>query len=59
MDEEDKNRLKTLKQNQSDKEIAEELKNRRGELDTDIEETQSRIDNCHDDQLEDLEKQMM
>ena len=47
----------------SDKESREEtdvdLQNRRGELYIDIETLQSQIDNCHDDQLEDLEKQMM
>ena len=59
MDKEDKNRLKELEQVLSKEEIAEALKNRRVELDTDIEETQHQIDNCHDDQQEDLEKQMM
>jgi len=43
----------------SKEEIADQLKNRRVELDTDIEKTQQQIDNCHDDQLEDLQKQMM
>ena len=36
-----------------------DLQNRRGELYIDIETLQSQIDNCHDDHLEDLEKQMM
>ena len=48
-----------MKQNKSRKEIAEELQDQRGELDTDIKKIQSLVDNCHDDQLEDLQKQMI
>ena len=36
-----------------------EAKQRRRELEMEIEDTQNQIDNCHDDQREDLEKQMM
>ena len=43
LDEEDKNRLKELEQVLSKEEIAEALKNRRVELDTDIEETQHQM----------------
>ena len=43
----------------SREEINVDLPNLRGELDIDIEILQNQIDNCHDDQLEDLEKQMM
>ena len=44
---------------ESREEIDVDLQNRRGELDIDIETIQSQIDNCRDDQLEDLQKQMM
>ena len=50
------NQLKILKQNKSREEIAEELQDQRGELDTDIEKIKSLIDNCHNDQLESLQK---
>ena len=59
MDEVNQKRLQELERIHSKEEIADQLKNRRVELATDIEETQQQIDNCHDDQLEDLEKQMM
>ena len=36
-----------------------EAKQRRRELEMEIEDTQNQIENCHDDQREDLEKQMM
>ena len=50
---------KKLEQNKTDEECGEELKNRREELELDIEQTQYQINNCDGDQKEDLEIQMM
>ena len=59
LNEEDKNQLKDLEQNKTDEECGQELKNRREELEMDIEQTQYQINNCDDDQKENLEIQMM
>ena len=55
LDKENQKRLQELERIHSKEEIANQLKNRRVKLATDIEQTQQQIDNCHDDQLEDLE----
>ena len=59
LDEENQKRLQELDRVHSKEEIDDQLKTCQGEIATDIDQTQYQIDNCHDDQLEDLEKQMM
>ena len=59
MNEEDQERLQELESINSEEEIANELKDRRAGLAIKIEQAQQQIDNCHDDELEDLQKQMM
>ena len=55
LNEENKNQLKDLEQNKTDEKCGQELKNRREELEMDIEQTQYQINNCDDDQKENLE----
>mmetsp|Transcript_29726 Transcript_29726/g.31927 ORF Transcript_29726/g.31927 Transcript_29726/m.31927 type:complete len:187 (+) Transcript_29726:954-1514(+) len=59
LNKEDKNQLKDLEQNKTDEECGQELKKRQEELEMDIEQTQYQINNCYDDQKENIEIQMM